>query len=424
VYASQDEICDLQDSVLLSVLNWPVVEWFDGDTNHTKWVVGPGIYTAQLGTGFGKLITANHEVSLSTIPQVATQITSPLCAGQNSGALDVYNELDGSLLFSEDSLQAGTHLYSIPYGNGCMYSDTIQIIEPSALEWNIVSQPVLCNSNTNGSISGYVAGGVGPYYMQQNEISNGSFVIDGLGSGSYALQLHDSNGCQKDTLLHIFEPAPFVVVPNYTAAICLNDSVQISWEFSGGTPPFSSENFENYFEAGNYLFTFFDANACESQVNVQISNLPQIQWSANVVHPSLLNNGEIYLNVSNCPNCPVLWSTGDSTTHLSGLVEGNYSFTITDNWGCSTFGQIDLIFNGVSQVENQPASWIYNENGFQNLSNTTLHEVMCFDAAGNMVGYANQVGSMEHFPISNLAVGVYFILCNNASWKVPVYEWK
>ncbi|MFM7722451.1 MAG: FG-GAP-like repeat-containing protein [Bacteroidota bacterium] len=424
ILASNEEVCTPEDSVLLSISNWPVVQWFDGDTSHVKWVVGAGDYSAQIGTGFGKLILVNHEVSLSAPPQIATQVTLPLCAGQNSGALDIYNEIDGSLLFSEHSLLAGTHTYTISYGNGCLYSDTVQIIDPSVLEWNIISESVLCNSNSNGSITINVTGGVEPYYMDQNEISNGSFVFDGLGPGNYALQLHDSHGCLLDTLIQIVEPAPFVVLPNYPAAICLNDSIQIVWQIDGGTPPYTLNNSEGYFGVGEYIFNFTDVNACEVQTNVQILPLPPVQWTSTVTEPTSLNNGEIQLNVLNCSNCNVIWNTGDTTELLVGLSEGSYSFTIIDNWGCSTTGQIELFFNGINQIENQSIHWIYENNGFLNLGKETQHQVMCFDSSGKLVGQANQVGPMEYFSISNLANGIYFILTHESNWKVPVYDLK
>ena len=251
-----------------------------------------GYYTATFvatGTGCTAETSFNIINSNSDLEASVTAHTNVSCNGGNDGAVTVtpyggtspYSfELNGS---SESdgtftSLTAGEYGAKITDANGCTYTVSFDIDEPTLLVAQIVSSTnVSCNGGADGSATINATGGTPPYtYAWNDNNSQTTATATGLTADSYEVTVTDANGCTGTVGIIISEPANALVINivNVENPSCYNanDGV-IDITVDGGTAPYS-----------------------------------------------------------------YVWSNGQATQDATSLVEGDYSVTITDSLGCTTVG--------------------------------------------------------------------------------------
>ncbi|MFN6048107.1 MAG: hypothetical protein ACK45C_08835, partial [Bacteroidota bacterium] len=180
------------------------------------------------------------------------------------------------------SLVVGNYSLKITDANGCTYTNSVTITEPSTLtigSSNIVN--VDCKGNSTGSFSVSGSGGTTPY---QYSISGGSFVssgnFSGLGAGNYSVTIKDKNGCTASTTVTITEPQSLSFTTSITHVDCKGASTgAISISATGGTTSYSYNlNSGSYvtnasfngLTAGTYTMGVKDANGCTSKSTVVV----------------------------------------------------------------------------------------------------------------------------------------------------------
>jgi hypothetical protein len=186
--------------------------------------------------------------------------------------------------------------------------------------------------------------------------SNGSTLedISSLIAGSYSVVVTDANGCSSTSNSYtITEPNSIQNTASVTSVSCFgsNDG-SIDITVSGGTSPYSyfwsngatTQNVVSLL-AGSYSVVVTDANGCSfTSISYTITEPNSIQNTAVVTSASCFgsNDGSIDITVSGgLSTYSYIWSNGDVTEDVSGLVTGMYVVQITDNSGCTL---IDSIF--------------------------------------------------------------------------------
>ena len=209
-----------------------------------------------------------------------------------------------------------------------------------------VRQPS-CFGNTNGSVSVDFSGAVGTVMCLWTRDSDGLQItlncnLLSAPGGSYTLTASDQGGGQVTQNVVLNSPTAIVIEEDIVGDAC-NSTGQISLRVSGGTGPYtyawSSGLPPNAVVTGlgdeTYRVTVTDANGCS-----QVKDFP-LQGGNVSVNPTVTNstdpdapNGSIDLNPPANSNFTYSWSTGETTSSISGLSAGEYSVTITD--GAST----------------------------------------------------------------------------------------
>jgi len=110
-----------------------------------------------------------------------------------------------------------------------------------------------------------------------------------------------------------------------------------------------SESFENYLwssgstdsilqigESGNYSVTVTDINGCTLELTEVVTIADSIDVQETIIHATGTNdNGSISLSpLGGFPPYSFNWSTGESGDRISGLSEGTYTVTVTDDQNC------------------------------------------------------------------------------------------
>ena len=180
-------------------------------------------------------------------------------------------------------MPANTHVFTVTDTNGCTYTNSVIINEPSLLN------PIISTTNltscfiANGSINLNVTGGAQPYtYLWNNNDTNAN--IYNLNAGTYFVTITDSNGCVAVDSATLNQPS------NLSLAVIANSS------YNG------------------YNISCYNGND-----------------GAIVTYP---NGGTQPYSF--------IWNTLDTTQDLSNLNQGTYSLTITDGVGCSVTESVVL----------------------------------------------------------------------------------
>lgn len=295
----------------------------------------------------------------STIADVA-------CHGGNTGSIATtpsgatppysYSWASGQATDDIFSLVAGTYALTVSDQNGCSYSSTFTVSEPDEISLNGVVTDVLCNGQSSGGITVSATGGTVPYAYSWSTGNTNSDLVN-VSAGAYTVQLTDSNGCVKDSLMSVSEPAALshsTLVTNVSCNGLADGSIGIS--VSGGTMPYAyAWNTGDVIEdmgaltAGNYILTITDANGCTISDNFQVSQPDSLDFNATVTPVSCKSgsDGAIATVPSGAvPPYAYSWSTGAVSAQLSGLSAGVYTLTVNDNSGCQFIRPFNVIEPG------------------------------------------------------------------------------
>ena len=157
-------------------------------------------------------------------------------------------------------------------------------------------------------------------------------------TGNYAVTITDANGCISSCSKTVtVSPLPICSITG-NGSICQGQSTQLcvpagsaSYLWSTG----ATTNCITVNSSGTYSVTITDANGCMSNCSKSVIVNP-------IPNCIITGNGSICQGQSTQLCVPAgsasyLWSTGATTNCITVSVTGNYSVTITDANGCSSF---------------------------------------------------------------------------------------
>ena len=374
-------------SISSSILNLQNIDCFGGSNGSIQLQAngGTGNLNFSLGnqnnsTGlFENLTTGNYNITITddnncqttgtyniTEPTLLTLDTTSVqlasCSGQEGsiqvnaqGGTPPYQFSNGNTSNSDGffgNLSAGIYIVTVTDGNNCSTTIDIDIMEPNALNVEIIStQHPNCFGENTGGIQLNTIGGTGNinYTLGSDINSTGSF--QNLSAGNYNIIVTDANNCNSFIDIAIIEPALLEISTNQITNVnCFGDnsgSVNLSaiggingFTFSLNNQTNTSGVFENL-PVGNYTAMVTDANGCEDMLPIEITQ------------PTMLTTNIVQINPVGCPgetNGMVQFEANGGTgnyqfsmaglTNSTGLFENlaadDYMMNITDNNNCST----------------------------------------------------------------------------------------
>ncbi|MGB1316924.1 MAG: hypothetical protein ACPG5W_01890, partial [Flavobacteriales bacterium] len=179
-------------------------------------------------------------------------------------------------------LTAGSHTITIEDAVGCQNSIVVNILEPISLTADIVTQTeVSCFNGTDGTVEIAAQDGTGPYSFDIGNGTQATGNFNGLSAGTYSVTVADANGCSVQVPVTITEPTELTAsIVSQTDLTCFgsNDG-QFEVAASGGTPTYTydigngPQPTGTFFDLlpNTYTVTIIDANACQTTIDVVIS---------------------------------------------------------------------------------------------------------------------------------------------------------
>ncbi|MCC6838936.1 MAG: gliding motility-associated C-terminal domain-containing protein [Flavobacteriales bacterium] len=247
-------------------------------------------------------------------------------------------------------------------GQGVSCAATVQVTDPALLSviFTGVTAPT-CADVCNGTSSVFAVGGVSGYTYSWNNGAGTGSSFNQLCASANTLHVTDANGCAFDTTFG-FPVQP--IQPNLTVtdAQCANicdGTAQVAptggtgsytYNWAPGNPAGDGTPAVSGLCAGNYSVTIQDANGCDTTLVFQVIAPQPIIPQPSHTDASCGGSCDGTATVSptgGSGSYSFSWSPapggGNGTASVTGLCEGVYSVTITDNGtGCDTVVAITI----------------------------------------------------------------------------------
>ena len=132
-------------------------------------------------------------------------------------------------------LNAGYHTFITSDNNGCVFEDSVFVLEPTALQITEMTTDVLCYGESTGTANLSLSGATAPYTVDWQGVSNNA-----LGAGNYMYDVEDDNGCIISGVLFIAQPPAIAVQNTIMPSTCpqTNDGSIVNI-VSGGVSPYT-----------------------------------------------------------------------------------------------------------------------------------------------------------------------------------------
>jgi gliding motility-associated-like protein len=332
----------------------------------------------------------------------------------------VYTWSNGATTASITNITQGTYSVNVVDANGCPYTNTITITQPTLLGSSGVTTNVSCFGNSSGAINLSVSGGTSPYFYTW---SNGatSEDINNLAAGTYTVNVHDNNNCTLSNSFTITEPtAPLSLNLTGVNILCYAAATgSVSSNVSGGTAPYTyswntgsaNATLSNQL-AGEYILNVTDHLGCNIQDSIDLTQ-PLQPLSINATSTNVLcygdatgaidisvNGGTILYNYS--------WSNASLTQDLNLIPAGTYTVNVVDANNC----QIDTTI-----IITQPAAPLF--------ATTVMDSVLCNGSSTGSIDLTIIGGTSPYTQlwnngattedISHLQIGIYSVQITDAN---------
>ena len=240
--------------------------------------------TIATNADYGNQEVNNFCVTPATIcgMNVSSSVNNPQCQGLDNGSISVVVS-GGSPGYSYDwgtTLGNSSGISNLPPGvfslviSDSLLCDTIIIYDlnySTILSLSNFASDISCNGASDGSISVVASGSTGYSYDWGSGFGNVS-SLSGLPSGSYSVDVTDTNGCMQSAAFNILEPplnqASYTnTVSDLTVYFTNTSSLGAnSWNFGNGLTSSSNSPFHTFANTGTYNVCLTLTTACGTSV--------------------------------------------------------------------------------------------------------------------------------------------------------------
>ncbi|WBM74089.1 gliding motility-associated C-terminal domain-containing protein [Saprospira grandis] len=335
--------------------------WSDGQTTATATNLSAGSYSLSLTDANGCILVQTTSLHSPSPLAINFQVDSASCAGSSDGAILAiatggtapYSYLwsNGQMGRQARGLTAGNYQLTISDAQGCQFTASTTVEEPSPLQIQLQSSTPNCQGQNSGTATVVATGGTAPYTYLWSD-GQTTATATNLAAGSYQLIVTDAKGCQQNASVQLSQPTGLGLAINQLQAPSCHNAADGELEavVVGGTAPYqynwsngSSTANANNLAAGWYSLTVSDAGGCQLVDSFELLAPAALQLSLSSQAAGCLQgqDGEATASVQG-GTLPYsfLWSNGAQTQQVTGLAAGNYQLTVTDANGCSIQGQV------------------------------------------------------------------------------------
>ena len=337
-------------------------QWLpSGGTNPTATNLTAGSYTITVTDANGCTASDTTAPEITEPPELtlSTTVIPVKCYGEKNGSATVlatggmpgytYNWIPGSFSGSTIShIGTGTYTVEVTDTKDCKQSASVVISQPDTLTSLISSSTnVKCFNDLTGTATVDVKGGTLNYNYTWLPTGGNGPVASSLPAGSYTVSIVDEHSCTTSSLVTITQPQQALAASTVSTNVdCFGSATgSATVTVTGGTraytykwtPSGGSDSVATKLRANNYYVQITDANGCETNVAIPITQPLPFNGELLVTQPSCgLQNGSVISQVSGgTAPYTYLWAPDSSKyTSILGLKPGTYALNVTDSKGC------------------------------------------------------------------------------------------
>jgi hypothetical protein len=331
--------------------------WSNGETTASITGLVAGTYTVTVTETPTCTAVASYTVTEPLVMDAVCSKTDATTIGGAEGTATVtatggtapytYLWSNGETTQSISGLTAGTYTVTVTDLNGCTANCMVTVQEPGCnLSANATGTNVSCNAGTDGTAIATATGNLVPVtYLWSNGETTAS--ISGLAAGSYTVTVTETPTCTAVASYTVTEPLVMDAVCSKTDATTIGGAEGTATvTATGGTAPYTylwsnGETTQSIsgLTAGTYTVTVTDLNGCTANCMVTVQE-PGCNLSANATGTNVSCNAgtdgtAIATATGNLVPVTYLWSNGETTASITGLVAGTYTVTVTETPTCT-----------------------------------------------------------------------------------------
>jgi len=405
--------------------------WNAGQTTTTVTGLPPGTYTVTAKDANGCTGTATATITQPALINITTSTAPTTCSG-STGTASVtavtggtspytYSWNNGKTTTSITALPAGSYTVTVKDANGCSKTATVTVGTTGAtITPTVTGVNELCNGGNTGSASVTGAtGGSAPYTYTW---SNGktTTTITALSVGTYTVTAKDNNGCVGTKTITITQPTVITVATTSSPTTCSGTTGTAGvTSATGGTGAYTyswnngaTTSTINNLASGSYTVTVKDANGCTKTAVATVGTTGAVITSTTASTNDLCNGdstGSVSVTGSSGGLAPYTytWSTGQTTTTVTGLPVGAYVVTALDANGC----------NGTDSVfVTQPTPIVITTDTTPTICTGSVGTASVTNVTGGAGGYTYLwSNTLTTSSISALAAGTYTVTVKDAN---------
>lgn len=405
-----------------------------------------GVYRVTVSDANGCSDSLNFTMNPGGTLNISAKIsTNPLCHNDNNGVgtVDIMsmngpfniiwrNEagMQISIMQTVSNLGAGKYYVSVTDNGGCSNADSITIINPLPIALSFVPTEPTCFGFTNGSIGANVTGGTGALNYEwrrtgNNNVIGAMSVLAPIPAGDYQLRIRDVNGCTRDSLITLGQPAKLPIgTPDVIEVRCFGQAtgrarlldMTLNYLWSDGGTAFFAVNLP----AGPNWVIANDGTCVSDTMFFDVPTVPRItidtaNFEVNTVSCFGGSDGSVFMRAKGglgtgfSYNWPSLNRMGANLTDLNA---GTYRVEIIDSNGCTVTDSIMI-------TEPAPLEVFLNTLQTVELSckNQNEGQIAVSSTGGNqgMRSYQWSTGPAAITPIlSTLTAGTYCVTVSDS----------
>jgi len=284
-------------------------------------------------------------VTTTNTPANCTNGTASITAISPGAVMPVsYAWSTGATTTSISGLITGVYSVTVTDALGCAATSAQFVPQAIAITVPVTPTPATCIAS-DGSAIAFGSGGMPPYAYAW---SNGSTTqsITGLTAGYYSVNVTDANGCIGSGAGYVGASTPISATYTATPSSCTAPTGSVTLTVTGGTTPYTIAWYTSPpqtglsatgLSAGDYGFKITDAVGCVQTGAAVVNPVDIISVSyTSTAAQCLLADGALSVTPSGgALPYTYSWSTGATTSSITGIPYGGYTVTITDNNSCS-----------------------------------------------------------------------------------------
>ena len=326
--------------------------WSNGASTANLSNLTAGTYSVTVTDAAGCTTSCSVVIGSGSSVSCTVSSTDVTCDDSNgtatvvaSGGSGVYTYLwsNGGTTATITGLDTGVYTVTVTDSNGCSTTCSIIVSGMGIPICTTISTPESCDM-ANGTATVAATGGAGNYtYLW----SNGGTLptITNLTAGIYTVTVTDMMGCSTVRTVEVEDGGkPSCIITNQNAAcggatgsatvIATGGAGGYTYQWSNGATTATINNVPS----GTYSVVVTDAAGCTTVCSTVIALEPSPECSITSTDASCgqANGTATVFATGGIPGYTYLWSTGATTSSITGLTSGVYNVTVSDSNGCTT----------------------------------------------------------------------------------------